>query len=566
MFRALFQSIVLGLGQLLRYFYRRFWPWPNVLELEIEGELVEDQPGFSWLSRLLARPAVAFRELILTLRDAEQDPELQALILYLRPNSLGWSRSQELRQAVLAFRASGKKTLAFLEEADTLDYFLASACEEVIFTPLGSLGLTGLISEVIYFKGILDKLSIKPDLFQAGKYKSAVEPYTRSGMSQAQRESINSLLDNLYQQLIAAIAESRALSQPRVREAIDCGPYLAPAAREQGLVDHLLYEDQLDEHLEKQLGEPARRISPARYRRWRGPGFSWRDAWRSFPGVALVHASGVIHLGESRGYGGLAGESVGSDTLCQALREARDNPDVQAVVLRVDSPGGSGLASDLIWREVSLFQGQKPVVVSMGDVAASGGYYIAMPADQILAEPATLTGSIGVIAGKINLHGLYHKLGLRKETVRRGRHADLHSDYQPFSESGRQKVKEEMESFYREFVAKAAAGRKQEVARMELAAQGRVWTGAQAKELGLLDGFGGLRQALDLAKRLAGIPEDEKALLYVLPRRRRLVPPLLSLFFPFSPRLSPALREFLSWEALADSRILALLPFRLRIR
>jgi protease-4 len=252
--------------------------------------------------------------------------------------------------------------------------------------------------------------------------------------------------------------------------------------------------------------------------------------------------------------------------LCQALREARDNPQVQAVVLRVDSPGGSGLASDLIWREVSLFQGKKPVVVSMGDVAASGGYYIAMPADQILAQPGTITGSIGVIAGKINLHGLYHKIGLKKETVRRGQHADLHSDYIPFSESGRQKVKEEMESFYREFVSKAAAGRKQDVARMEKAAQGRVWTGEQAKELGLLDGFGGLRQALETAKRLAGIAEEEKALLYVLPRRRRLTPPLLSLFLPFSPRLSPALHELFSLESLADSRILTLLPFRLRIR
>ncbi|OGP57061.1 MAG: signal peptide peptidase SppA [Deltaproteobacteria bacterium RBG_13_61_14] len=566
MLRALFQSIRLGLGQLLRHLYRRLRPWPNVLELEIEGEVVEDQSGFSWLNRFLARPAIAFRELILTLRDAEKDPELSALILYLRPNSLGWSRAQELRQALLAFRASGKKTQAFLEEADTLDYFIASACEEVIFTPLGSLGLTGLISEVIYFKGVLDKLEIKPDLFQAGKYKSAVEPYTRSGMSRAQRESINSLLDSLYQQLVAAVAESRALSPARVRRAIDRGPYLAPAAREQGLVDYLLYEDQLDDHLEKQLGEPPRRTSLARYRLWIGPGLNWRDAWRSIPGLALVYASGVIHLGESRAYGRLGGESAGSDTLCQALREARDNPQVQAVVLRVDSPGGSGLASDLIWREVSLFQGKKPVVVSMGDVAASGGYYIAMPADQILAQPGTLTGSIGVIAGKINLHGLYHKIGLKKETVRRGQHADLHSDYIPFSESGRQKVKEEMASFYREFVSKAAAGRKQDVARMEKAAQGRVWTGEQAKELGLLDGFGGLRQALETAKRLAGIAEEEKALLYVLPRRRRLMPPLLSLFLPFSPRLSPALSELFSLESLADSRILALLPFRLRIR
>lgn len=566
MFRTLWQSLVLGAGQMWRWLYRRFFPWPNVLELEIEGEVAEEPPAFPYLLRFFGRPALSFRDLILTLREAEKDPNLAALVLYLRPNSLGWSRGQELREAVMAFRAAGKKTVAFLEEADTLDYFIASVCEEVILPPLGGLELTGLMSEVIYFKGILDKLEIQPDLLQAGKYKSAVEPYTRTHMSRAQRESLNSLLDSLYSQLVSALAHSRALPQSRVRELIDRGPYQAPAAKEHGLVDYLLYEDQLDEHLEKRLGEPARRISPSRYRRLVGPGLSWRDAWRALPGVALVYASGVIHLGESRGYSRLAGESVGSDTLCEALREARENPEVQAVVLRVDSPGGSGLASDLIWREVSLFQGKKPLVVSMGDVAASGGYYIAMSADQILAQPTTLTGSIGVIAGKLNLHGLYRKLGLRKETVRRGQHADLHSDYQPFSDTGRKKIKEEMEHFYREFVHKAAAGRKQNPAQMEKAAQGRVWTGEQAKELGLLDGFGGLRQALETAKRLAGIPADEKALLYILPRPRRLALSPLSFFLPFSPRLSPLLQELFSLESLGDSRVLALLPFRLRIR
>ena len=564
MILTLIQSLRLGLGQLLRHLVRRFRPWPNVLELRLEGEVVEDQPPFTWLQRFFPRPVIGLRELILTLREAETDPQLSILLLYLGPNSLGWGRAQELRQAIQSLRAAGKKAIAFLEEADTLDYFLATACDQIIFTPLGSVGLTGLLSEVIYFKGALDKLAIKPELLQAGRYKGAVEPYTRTGMSRAQRESVNSLLDSLYEQLAAGVAQARGLSAATVKNLIDHGPYLAAPARAAGLVDKLLYEDQLEDHLRQELGAEPVIASSQRYRWLCGPGLDWRDPWRSHPAVAVVYATGLIHSGPSRSYGGIA-DSVGSETLCAALREVREDPAVKAVVLRVDSPGGSGLASDLIWREVSLFQGHKPLVVSMGDVAASGGYYIAAPADQILAQPGTLTGSIGVIAGKINLQGLYEKVGLKKVLVARGRNADLHSDYGPFSETGRLRVEEEMQSFYREFVSKAAKGRKQEYARMEKSAQGRVWTGEQAQALGLVDGLGGLRQALETAKRLAGIPLEQKALLEILPRRRRFQLPAWTAFLPFSPRLTPALRQLFSLEAIADSRILALLPFRLRI-
>jgi protease IV len=565
MIRAFFQSLRLGLGQLIRHLVRRLRPWPNVIELSLEGEVVEDQAPFTWLQRFFPRPVIGLRELILALRDAEGDPEISILLLYLGPNSLGWGRAQELRQAIQSFRAAGKKAVAFIEEADTLDYFLATACDQIIFAPLGSVGLTGLLSEVIYFKGILDKLAIQPELLQAGKYKSAVEPYTRTGPSPAQSESINSLLDSLYEQLATGIAEGRGLATTQVRDLIDQGPYLAADAREAGLVDYLFYEDELEDHLKKELGAEPVRASWRQYRWLRGPGLDWRDPWRSFPALAVVYATGLIHSGESRSYGG-GNDSVGSDTLCEVLCEVREDPSVKAVVLRVDSPGGSGLASDLIWREMSRFRGKKPVVVSMGDVAASGGYYIAAPADRIFAQPGSLTGSIGVISGKLNLQGLYEKVGLTKVLVARGRNADLHSDYGPFSESGRRKVEAEMESFYREFVNKAAAGRRQEYARLEKNAQGRVWTGEQAKALDLVDGIGGLRQAIEAAKQLAGIPVEQKTLLEILPRRRRFQLPGWTYFLPYSPRLSPLWRELFSLEAIADSRILALLPFRLRIR
>ncbi len=564
MLSKILASLMLLLNSLLTL-PSRFSRRPNMLEIHLRGEVVDEMPSFTFLQRFLPRPMMSFRELIMTLREAEKDEDLIGLVLHIGDHSLGWAGVQELRQALLSFRSKGKTVTCYMEESGNIDYLLASAADEIIMTPAGSLNLMGLVSEVIYFKEILDKLEIRPELFQMGKYKSAVEPYTRTGASRAMKEATNSLLDSLYDQLVSAISEGRNLKPAKVRRLIDEGPYLADDAHKIGLVDHLLYEDQLSGHMENKINRKPEMASLGQYRHRKGPGFSWLDPWRNIPRIALIYASGIIHSGESRNYAGV-GSSVGSHTLARSLRDVREDDSVAAAVLRVDSPGGSGLASDVIWREVSLFRDVKPIIVSMGDVSASGGYYISMCADHIVAQPATLTGSIGVIGGKINIRGLYEKLGLKKEISTRGKNADLFSDYTSFSPTGRKKLEQEMKSFYDAFVQKAAQGRKRKQREMEDSAKGRVWTGEQALGRGLIDEIGGLRRALEIAKARAGIPELQKTLLEILPRSRKVLP--IPLFFrpPFSPRLFSLIKRLEVLERLEQSRVLALIPFDIVIK
>ncbi len=538
---------------------------PNLLKIKLEGTIVEEAPAMSMLTRFAPRMTV-FRDILMGLKDAEQDPSIRGLMLHIHGHDLGWARAQELSQAIQSFRASGKIAIAYLESAGSSDYIIATACDNIVMAPAGGLELMGMMSEVLFFKGAIDKLDIKPDFLQAGKFKAAIEPFTRNGMSRPHRENLNALMDSLFSQMVSAIAEGRGLDEDLVRDIIDDGPYLAQDALEKNLIDKTLYSDQLDEELENILGSKPEPIRLGRYRKYRGKQPGILDPWRNLPRVALVYATGVIHSGESRNMMGVS-NSVGSETLVRALRKVREDDDIKAAVLRVDSPGGSSLASDLIWREVMMFEGKKPLIVSMGDVAASGGYYIAMPAQYILSMPGTLTGSIGVIGGKINLKGLYEKIGLKKEIITRGKNADLHSDYSSFSQSARKKVKKEIETVYGIFVQKAADGRGMEYREIEKLAQGRVWSGRQAESNKLVDEMGGLRKALELAKLKAGITEEQKTLLEIYPRPKRLPLPFLplkALPWGLEPTRVSSLVE--SLERLVDQRILALMPFHLKIK
>jgi protease-4 len=391
-----------------------------------------------------------------------------------------------------------------------------------------------------------------------GKYKNAPNQFTERGFTGPHREQMDALLDSVFSQYLEAIAHGRGKTREEAATLVERGPFSAQEALRAGLVDELLYRDEVEARL-----KTAERVTPGRYvKAARGLGFDGRAR------VALVYAVGEIVPGESQD-GPFGGSGfAGSDTVAAALREARQDSAVRAIVLRVDSPGGSGTASDVIWREVRLARKAKPVVVSMGDVAASGGYYIAMGGDAIVAQPGTITGSIGVFGGKFSLRGLYDKLGITRETLTRGRHSDIFSEYRAWDEEERAKIRGLMESFYTEFLRKAAEGRKMSEAEVHAVAQGRVWTGAEAKQHGLVDQLGGLHDALAVAKVRAGIGADEEVALVVLPERKSLLDLLLqNRDEDVLARLPGELRALLRLgRALQGGSILARLPFDLRIR
>ncbi len=560
--RKTLQSAGLGVSGALTWWSRRAAGRFNVLEIKLSGQVVEDIHISGIWQRLVPAQLMTMREMLASISVASEDPGIKLLLIRVAGHDLGWGRAGELCQALREFRAKGKYALAFLEEPENIDFMIASACDRVVVNPGSTLFLTGLLSEVFYFKGIMDKLDIQAELFQAGRYKTAVEPYTRTSMSAEHREAVESMLESIYSTWTVALARSRGMDVPVIHELIDQGPWLAEEALEAGLVDALHYEDELDEYMEKWLAISPRRIGHDKYIRLFGPRLSISDPWKKSLAVAIITSSGPIHGGESRFYG--PGEATtGADTMRRALREVGEEDRVAAAVVRVDSPGGSASHSDMIWREVERLGKKKPVVASMADVAASGGYYISMPASEILASPSTITGSIGVIGGKVNLKGLYNKIGIIKEQVSKGAHADVATDYGGYSPELKKKIKKEMESIYRVFVQKAAKARKREHKEMEKSAQGRVWTGEQAKEQGLVDEIGNLLTAVERAKQRAGIPVTRKVPIITLPRIKK---PGLPLPFSIPRRSRGPLHKLAMYEELKDSRMLALMPFFFTIK
>jgi len=531
------------------------WTADNYLYLRLEGE-VPEQPSGDFGSFLEKRPA-SLRTLMESLDRAASDPKVRAVVVRVSvlPDS-GWGKVQELRDAITRFRKSGKPAYAHLEIGGNKEYYLATACTKIYAVPTALLDVTGLESEVMFFRNTLDKLGVEAQFEGVGKYKNAPNQFTETGFTEAHREQMEALLDSIYGQYVAAIASARGKTPEEVQAIVNAGPYEGRDALRAGLVDELLYEDQIEERLK------AERITPGRYVR-SGGGFSLDGR----PKVALVYAVGDIAPGESQN-GPLGSEMAGSDTVAGAIREARKDDSIKAIVLRVDSPGGSGTASDVIWREVSLARRSKPVVVSMGDVAASGGYYISMNSDAIVAQPATITGSIGVFGGKFSIHGLYDKLGVTKEIVARGDRAAMFSDYRPWTDDERGRIRTLMVSFYRDFVGKVAQGRKKTYDDIDAVAQGRVWTGSDALQHGLVDRLGGMDVALDLAKEKARIGRDQEVNLVILPERKGFLDLLLERQEEGALEAVPSdARVLLRWvRLLGDSQILARLPFDLKIR
>jgi protease-4 len=477
-----------------------------LLEVDLtERPAVPD--GDDPLARLRARSRPALGPILRALYEAADDRHVVGLIAKVG-GALPWATMQELRLGVRAFAASGKPTVAWAESigegsGDMTAYVLASAFDQIWLQPGGTLGLLGVAVETTFVRGALDKLGIEPQLEQRYEYKNAADRIMRTEFTEAHRTALDRLSESIFADAVTMIAEGRGIEAGRVRELADTGPRTAVQARDAGLVDVVGYRDEVYTAMRSRLGAEIELLFADRWRPRRRPQVPARHKGH----VALVEVRGAIVSGRTRR--GPMGRQVGSDSVGAALRAAAKDDHVRAVVLHVDSRGGSAVASDTIWREVCrVRETGKPVVVSMGEAAASGGYYIACPADVIVALPSTLTGSIGVFGGKVVVHELLDRLGLTTGTVSHGARASMYSARRGFSDDERERLDATLDAVYDDFVAKVAQGRGRSVAEIETIARGRVWTGSDALGVGLVDELGGLRDAVRIARSRAGLADD----------------------------------------------------------
>lgn len=467
-------------------------------------------------------PTLGLFDLLRSLDTARHDPRVIGVVLLFCGDLQGFSKVLALRRALCALRDSGKHVLAWGESFSVPQYLLASAAEKVWLPPSGTLHLIGLRTEQFYLRDLLARIDVRPELVRIGSYKTGGEMMTRDGMSPESREQLEGWQGDVFEALVEGIAAGRGIEAAAVRELIDRGPYPAGAAEQAGLTDGCLYPDELDDQLqalassrsEDGSADAPLRIPVSRYFAIEACDAGWQPLLHDLPRVAYVVASGIIRRG--RGQRGIT--SGGFEAL---LKEIRERDSVRGVVLRIDSPGGDAVASDLLHRAVEILAEQKAVVISMGDVAASGGYYIAAAGHRVLAEAATLTGSIGVFGGKLNLEGLYRKLGIAKDAVEHGARAGLFSESRDFSPDERAAVRDEMQSIYDVFVSRVARGRHMALEDVKRVAEGRIFSGERARTVGLVDQIGGpLESVREVCKR-AGIAEGDRFVLEVLPRSGR---------------------------------------------
>jgi protease-4 len=538
----------------------------STLTLSIAGDLPEDTL-YDLGSSFFRIERLTLRDVLTAIKRAEEDSRIENLLVRVRTSYLGWAKAEELRSALVDFKSSGKPLVAYVEYGGNLEYFLASAADEVYLHPQSVLDLRGIQAEVTFMRSTLEKLGIEAEFEQIGPYKNAPDVYTRTTLSEAHRESLESIVDDLYGRFVGALAEARNKSIEEMEGILDRGPFPAQTALELGLANELLYQDEIEKKLVSE-GKTFHEVPTVGYQRETEEGLSLVGR----PKLALIYGVGTILGGESIS-DPLAGRIMGSDTIAKAFREAREDDSIRAVVFRVNSPGGADVAADVIWREAALTMEKKPVVVSMSDVAASGGYWVATASNGIVAEPTTLTGSIGVYAGKFNLSGLYEKIGFNKEKIGRGGSADFWSDTRSFTEEERKRFRGIVEAGYRRFLERVAEARDKETDEVDAIGQGRVWTGAQAVELGLVDELGGLDRAVALAKEKAGIPEGRDVVLDIYPRKKSYIDVLLRRMVYGAPGIfsgrileprrlleaSPALRM------LTESERLAIVPFEIHL-
>ena len=549
-FLALFGFLVLaGLGGGGYLVYQALFAVPVlpeavVLSIDLDQKLVEQVNDAPVAGRLLGGD-LSLRDVVDALDRGAGDRRVKGALLRFGGDDLGMAQAQELRAAIARFRAAGKFTTAFAESFGEFgpgnkSYYLASVCEQVWLQPVGMVGLTGFSAEMPFARKVLEQLRVVPEILHREEYKSAMETFTERTISGPHKEMLDSLLDDLTDQLVVGLSATRKLDPLAVRRLIDRGPLLGQEAREAGLIDRIGYWDEAtDEALDKAGagGADAGLVAPEEYLEAAG------ELNDSGPTVALIFAVGGIERGDGGVNPMLGGDTVGSDAVVQAFQQAVDDDDVKAILLRIDSPGGSAVASETIRRAVLQAKAAgKPVIVSMSDMAASGGYWIAMNADRIIAEPATLTGSIGVIAGKVATAGFWDMLGISWDGAKRGQNAGIWSGISQYSPSERARVEAVLDDLYATFTRNVAEARHLAPEKVREIARGRVWTGHQALALGLVDELGDMETALKRSREAIGLKPDAPVSLDVYPRPKTQIERILDLVTLGGARLRDGVR------------------------
>ena len=542
-FLASIGLIVVALGVLAGYGWQEVRDWRTaetpvpertVLTLDLAPGVAEQAP----MSPLAgaADGGVPIHRAIEALDRAAGDDRVKAVAVRIGRGALAMGHAQELRDALEDFRDSGKVAWAFAETLSgggmgggTLQGYLASAFDRVWLQPSGDVDLSGFLLESPYLADALQEIGVEPRLDQRREYKGIKDRFTAMRMPEPQRENQRQLLESWMDQVVAGIAEGRGLEPSQVRQLVDAGAFSAERALEAGLVDELGYQDQMSRALRQEIGAEADdREAMVDLLAYGAQMMRERDLPADAPQIAVITGEGAVTLGDSQG-GRLFGDvQMGSDTIAPALLEAARDDKIEAIVLRVDSPGGSYVASDTIWHAVRRARELgTPVVVSMGNIAASGGYFVAAPADRIYAQPGTITGSIGVGSGKFVMTGLWDKLEIAFDGVQVGRNADFWSANHDFTDQQWAKLQQFLDQTYADFKQKVGAGRDLSPEQVEAAAQGKIWSGADAKERGLVDQLGGLQAAIAGARELAEIPADQQVRVVDRPERpdplRRLI-------------------------------------------
>jgi len=516
----------------------------TVLTLDLTQAL-PDQPPDSGIDRLLYPNRLTLIEALDTIERASNDSRITGLAARIGDSNMGLAEVQELRDAIAAFRAKGKRAVAYSDTfgelgSGTHSYYLAAAFDEIWLQPMGTLGLVGLRIELPYLRGTLDMLGITPSVEHREQYKDAANMFTEKEMTAPEREELQALLDSINAQLVADIAKDRKIDTADVKAAIDHAPLLTDEAMKAHLVDHV--GDRTDAITS--FSAAPKLLALDKYRDQVG------EAHESGPTIALIYATGMLSRGGGDGGNALTASESGTDKLVRAFRLAQEDKNVRAILFRINSPGGSATAAETIWAAVNrAHNAGKPVIVSMGDLAGSGGYYIAAPADKIVADPATLTGSIGVVAGKPVISGLMQKLGMSADALQRGANAGMFSLFQDFSPSEHDRLNAVIDDIYSGFKHRVAQGRKLDEAAVEAVAKGRVWSGSDALKNKLVDALGGFHTALDLAKQSAGIAASQDVALKLYPPPKTGIDAIVSRFSGDNDNVETALP--LRWIATA---------------